>query len=124
MELCAESKVGLLETPDLWREQDRTGQGFNKPGVPCDVAWHVARENPLFLCVCEMPQETAGFPKQQAGVDPHFLPLLGQRHKATGCEVQRPGVSIPTSGSKMQHLPSPGTFARLLLSLGVCEEVT
>lgn len=41
MDLCAESKVGLLEMTGLWREQDRAGQGFNKPGVPCDVAWHV-----------------------------------------------------------------------------------
>lgn len=28
------------------------GQGFNKPCVPCDVAWHITGENHfLFVCV-------------------------------------------------------------------------
>lgn len=98
----------------FWRCQDSGGSRTSASQVSPVMRLGISSEKTTFpLCVCEMPQDTALLPKQQAGADSYFLHLLGHRHKGRVCEVQRPGVSILTPGSKMQHLSSPRTFALL-----------
>lgn len=110
MEPCAKSKVGLLEMPGLWREQD-----FSKPGVPCDEAWKIIRENHFpFVCV-RCPQDTALLPKQQLGwtLTPFTCLGTGTRAGCVKCKGQESLFSLQAQRCNTCSAPGPLHFSEM-----------